>query len=410
MGVIETVKKCNSVFKYIISYQKKNDNPAGVYIYNSEGTLMYPFSISSEEKDKIPDYYHAIDDSVSSRSYTNPISGLREIMAYESSSYTGWTYITVQPENIILAPVHNLVKLLLLVVFLMLVFSAFLSYQLSRSLSRPIKQLRSIIKKTALATLGQQPAPINMPYDELEELNQAFQKMSSDLKTSMDELIDTRQQELKSRSLALQSQINPHFYYNTLSSIIVLAENNQSDEVAVLCRNLTKIMRYITNSGTQTVKLKEEIEYVKEYLYCMKVRYQSSLDYEIDIDNSILEEPIPKLIIQPIVENALKYGTDCIPPWNITVTSQVTPDFWQIDIPDSGNGFTEDRIALIDSRIKEAGERTGMPELQINGLGLLNVYLRWKLYCQDDIIFTYGNTEDGHGKVSIGRRKKITGE
>lgn len=410
MGVIETVKKCNSVFKYIISYQKKNDNPAGVYIYNSEGTLMYPFSISSEEKDKIPDYYHAIDDSVSSRSYTNPISGLREIMAYESSSYTGWTYITVQPENIILAPVHNLVKLLLLVVFLMLVFSAFLSYQLSRSLSRPIKQLRSIIKKTALATLGQQPAPINMPYDELEELNQAFQKMSSDLKTSMDELIDTRQQELKSRSLALQSQINPHFYYNTLSSIIVLAENNQSDEVAVLCRNLTKIMRYITNSGTQTVKLKEEIEYVKEYLYCMKVRYQSSLDYEIDIDNSILEEPIPKLIIQPIVENALKYGTDCIPPWNITVTSQVTPDFWQIDITDSGNGFTEDRIALIDSRIKEAGERTGMPELQINGLGLLNVYLRWKLYCQDDIIFTYGNTEDGHGKVSIGRRKKITGE
>lgn len=410
MGVIETVKKCNSVFKYIISYQRKNDNPAGVYIYDNEGHMLYPFSISSEEKDKIPDYYNAVDATVASKSYTNPLNGQSEIMAYESSSYTGWTYITVQPENIILAPVHNLVKLLLLVVFLMLVFSAFLSYQLSRSLSRPIKQLRSIIKKTALDTLGQQDTPLDMPYDELEELNQAFQKMSTDLKTSMDELIDTRQQELKSRSLALQSQINPHFYYNTLSSIIVLAENNQSDEVAVLCRNLTKIMRYITNSGIQTVKLKEEIEYVKEYLYCMKVRYQSSLNYEVDIDDSILEESIPKLIIQPIVENALKYGTDCIPPWHITVTSLVTPDFWQIDVTDSGNGFSEDRIALIDSRIREAGERTGMPELQINGLGLLNVYLRWKLYCQDDIIFTYGNTEDGHGKVSIGRRKKTTGE
>ena len=154
----------------------------------------------------------------------------------------------------------------------MLVFSAFLSYQLSRSLSRPIKQLRSIIKKTALATLGQQPAPINMPYDELEELNQAFQKMSSDLKTSMDELIDTRQQELKSRSLALQSQINPHFYYNTLSSIIVLAENNQSDEVAVLCRNLTKIMRYITNSGTQTVKLKA-VSYTHLDVYKRQIQY-----------------------------------------------------------------------------------------------------------------------------------------
>lgn len=416
IGVIETIKKCSSIFKYVISYQKKTENAAGVYIYDSEGRLLYPYSVSQEEKARIPDYFHAVDPSGTSMRYQNPQSGMTEIMAYESSSYTGWTYITVQSENIVLAPVHNLVKLLLLVVFLMLAFSAFLSYQLSRSLTRPIKQLHNRIKKTALDTLGKQAdAPLGTPYNELEELNQAFQNMSANLKTSMDELIDTRQQELKSRSLALQSQINPHFYYNTLSSIIVLAENNQPDEVITLCRNLTKIMRYITNAKAQTVTVREEIDYVKEYLYCMKVRYQSSLNYEIRIDPSILDEPIPKLIIQPVVENALKYGTNCLPPWNITIQSRITPDSWEIEIIDSGAGFSQESIELIDSRIQAAKEQPGMPELQINGMGMLNVYLRWKLYCQDDIIFTYGNTADGHGRVSVGRKRiprnrKPTGE
>ena len=131
---------------------------------------------------------------------------------------------------------------------------------------------------------------------------------------SLNELIDSRQQELKSRTLALQSQTNPHFYYNTLSCIIVLAENRKNDEVVTLCKNLTQIMRYITDHSSQSVPLREEMEYVEKYLYCMKVRYQSSLNCNLSIDERLLDLSVPKLIIQPLVENAIKYGTDCIPP------------------------------------------------------------------------------------------------
>lgn len=408
VGAIETVKKSSTIFKYITSYQQKNADAPSVYIYDKNGTLVYPYKLEESEQKALPDYFNSIDSAQGHASFFNEDSRTTEILVSNSSSYTGWTYVTVQPQNHILQPVRNLIHVLGLGVAAMLACSVFISWYLSRSLTKPIKQLRNIIKKTALDTLGQQKKePLDASFDELEELNQAFLSMSSNLKTSMDELIDTRQQEIKSRSLALQSQINPHFYYNTLSGIIVLAENNQSDEVVKMCRNLTKIMRYITKGDSTSVTLGEETAYIQEYLYCMKVRYQSSLNYEIHVDESLLSLKIPKLVIQPLVENALKYGTNCEPPWSLKIQSKITEESWQIDIIDSGSGFTEESIQLIHSRIKAAAAKPGMPEIEINGMGMLNVYLRWKLFCGDDIIFEYGNTNDGHGIVSIGRKKSL---
>lgn len=408
VGAIETVKKSSTIFKYITSYQQKNADAPSVYIYDKNGTLVYPYKLEESEQKALPDYFNSIDSALGHASFFNEDSRTTEILVSNSSSYTGWTYVTVQPQNHILQPVRNLIHVLGLGVAAMLACSVFISWYLSRSLTKPIKQLRNIIKKTALDTLGQQKKePLDASFDELEELNQAFLSMSSNLKTSMDELIDTRQQEIKSRSLALQSQINPHFYYNTLSGIIVLAENNQSDEVVKMCRNLTKIMRYITKGDSTSVTLGEETAYIQEYLYCMKVRYQSSLNYEIHVDESLLSLKIPKLVIQPLVENALKYGTNCEPPWSLKIQSKITEESWQIDIIDSGSGFTEESIQLIHSRIEAAAAKPGMPEIEINGMGILNVYLRWKLFCGDDIIFAYGNTKDGHGIVSIGRKKSL---
>lgn len=406
VGAIETVKRCSSVFKYLISYQKKNKNDVHIYIYNKAGALLYPY-LPTETKASIPNYYLARKGDVNSLRYHNKQNQTAEIIAYETSSYTGWTYITVQPESLILAPVQNLLHLLMGVVVIMLIFCAFLSYQFSKHLIQPIRKLQQIFRDTVLENLGNKEIePLNTSFDEIESLNQEFMKMSANLKTSMNELIDTRQQEIKSRSLALQSQINPHFYYNTLSSIIVLAENNQSEEVAIMCRNLTKIMRYITDGSSSIVTLKKETDYIRQYLYCMKVRYQTSLNYSIDIPDCIENETIPKLIIQPLVENALKYGTNCQPPWQIHIEGVIAEDHWVIHVIDSGNGFTDESIHLIRSRMEAAELNAGMPEMQINGMGLLNVYIRWKLFCQDTMIFEFGNTTEGHGIVSIGRKIK----
>lgn len=405
VGAIETVKQCKSIFKSVISYEKKNKgDAASVYIFDKDGGLVYPYEVTEEKAADIEKYFSSAIIPDSKLPFQSPINKTNEYASKIVSKYTGYTFLTVQPESAVLAPVYNLLKILLAVVAAFLFVSAFVSYRLSRSLVKPIKHLKHIIQRLELDTLGQEKAtsyPVSV--NELEELYQAFQHMSDNLKDSMNQLMEAKEQEVKSRTLALQTQINPHFYYNSLSSIMVLAENGDNEVVVKMCRNLSKIMRYITNTAGTTVPLREEIDYVEKYLYCMKVRYQTSLNYTIDIDERLLEETVPKLIIQPIVENAIKYGSDCVPPWHITVRGYIEEDHWQIDVCDTGNGFTQEAIDKITRNIEEAVKNPGMPELKINGLGTLNVYLRWKLFCKDDIIFTYGNTADGHGIVSIGR-------
>jgi len=405
IGVIETIKKCNSIFKSISTYQKKNKEAANVYVYDEQGALIYPYKPEEVDALTISDYFDARNVNTTSQNYHNPISNINEIMAYETSSYTGWTYVTVLPESYVLTPVQEFSKLLIAVICAMLFLCAFISYQFSKGITKPIRQLRQIVRKTSLENLGQdEQQSLDTSFDEIEELNQEFTKMRTNLKSSMEDLIEVKQQEFKSRNLALQAQINPHFYYNTLASIIVLAENGKSKEVAEICQNLTHTMRYVTDGTVSSVPLSNELTYIKQYLDCMKVRYQSSLTFEIKIDESLLQEQIPKLVIQPLVENALKYSTTCSPPWHISIIGTISKDHWQIDITDSGNGFIQESILLIDKRIKESAYHQGMPDLKIDGMGMLNVYLRWKYFCKDDIIFSYGNTSKGHGIVSLGRK------
>lgn len=408
VGVIETVKKCSSLFKDIISYQNKSKNSSTqIYIYDSDGYLIYPYNIDDDEKNALPDYYSLCTVNNSGEVFQNPISGKNEYSVCSVSNYTGFTYLTILPESVVLRPVNQLLKTLVIVMVVFMAAIVLISHKLSRSVVKPIKHLKHVIQRMELETLGKEkitdyPVSVN----EVEELYRVFEHMSQNLKDSMNNLLESQQQELKSRTLALQSQINPHFYYNSLSSIIVLAENDQTDVVIKMCRNLSNIMRYITDSSSVTVTLKEEIEYVKKYLYCMKVRYQSSLNYTIEVEESLLDEPVPKLIIQPLVENAIKYGSDCDPPWHISVIGRVYEDHWQIDVLDTGNGFSEEALKKIQNNIDHALANLGMPELKIDGLGTLNVFLRWKIFCKDDIIFSCGNTEEGHGKVSIGRYTK----
>ena len=135
----------------------------------------------------------------------------------------------------------------------------------------------------------------------------------------------------------------------------------------------------------------------------MKMRNQSSLHYELQIDDSLLDITIPKLCIHPLVENALKYGTNCSPPWRVKIYSIIQDDFWKICIEDTGPGFSEEAIQHLDTQIRTfACNSSEMPKLQINGLGLANIYIRMSIYFEHDFIFEYGNTEEGHAFTAIG--------
>lgn len=411
VGIVETTKNCKSIFKNIDKYKRTTENSSDFYIYDSNGSLIYPYDLLDNNV-SFPkyNYFSQIKKNENHIFHQLPNSNFRELITYTTSNYTGWTYISVQSEEKILAPVYHLLKIILFFSLLVFLFSMFLSLVMAKKLTKPISQLRRILNKTSIDTLGQSIIKIDTSFDEFTQLTYAFEQMSQKLKTSMNELVGTREQEIKSRSLALQSQINPHFYYNTLATIQVLAENQNHDIIKLMCKYMTSIMRYITGGNFSTVTIEAEIDYVKKYLYCMKVRYQDSLNYDIQIPREILEEEVPKLIIQPLVENALKYGTESIPPWNILLVGSVTNEGWQIKITDTGPGFSPESLEVIEKRIQEASNQIGMPDIEINGMGILNVYLRWKLYCKDDYIFEYGNTIDGHAFTIIGRKSIKKGD
>lgn len=90
---------------------------------------------------------------------------------------------------------------------------------------------------------------------------------------------------------------------------------------------------------------------------------------------------IPKLLIQPLVENAIKYGSNCAPPWMISVSSIIAENYWKITVTDNGPGFSEEACQKIAQNLAKADQNPGLPELKINGLGTVNVYLRWKIFC-----------------------------
>ena len=399
-GFLEVVQSYKTIFKSAISYTKRNPE-SRIYIFNDAGELIYP----AENAGDVSFYYRlASEQSTRSASIqaTDPSTGEKQLAAVELSSYSDWTYVYARPSAEVLAPVNEAGFLLLAALAVVIPLTVALSYFAAQKITRPLKRLVFALRETSLDTLGE-AAFTATRVDEIDELNEAFGRMGADLRRSMNELLETRAQEQRSRSLALQSQINPHFYYNSLSSIMILAENGKTDEVAAMCKSLSGIMRYITDSSSSVVTLGSELDYVEKYLYCMKVRYQSSLTYTVTVDEELKQQRVPRLIIQPLVENALKYGANCAPPWSVEIFSTLRPDYWTISVRDSGPGFTAAALKLTHERIKESDATTGMPRQQINGMGLINVYSRWRLFAGDSMLFEFANASPAGAIVSIGR-------
>lgn len=403
-GYIETIQQCKTIFLEANRDVRASSGDLGIYVFNSGGNMIFPYSdISQEQAGQASAYFTEAGSALDPYERISPITGSPEMVVASRLAYTGWTFVCTQPLDKFRAPVLSFFNLLLKLMVVVLVVAILLSFVISRKLASPIRQLLQRIHRTNISTLDASAlSVIHTSINEMNELDDAYSQMSRQMKSSLDELLETREQEMKSRSMALQSQINPHFYYNTLSSIIILAENDRSDDVVSLCKNLSSVMHYVSDSSSATVHLREELDYVQKYLYCMKVRYQSSLDYTIDVPDELLDVAVPRLIIQPLVENGLKYGTNCEPPWRIDIRGQLTPDGWTVTVTDDGKGFSRDALETIARNIETADQTIGMPQTHISGLGLINVYSRWKLFSRSHFLFQYGNGEGGGSFVTIG--------
>ena len=272
------------------------------------------------------------------------------------------------------------------------------TYRTSEATSRPIREICEHVGQINLQE-GTGYAEVETDIDEIEFLSHSLKEMSDNLEDSLNQIITLKDYEVHAKMLALQAQMHPHFLFNTLMMIASLAEEQGNDNIHRICMNLTSMFRYISADAGDGVCIYEEIRYVENYVEIMKERFPESR-VEIDIPLEIMDCRIPKLTIQPLVENAYKY-CDRQKPEIIIKGAAEEGGTWMISVTDNGKGFSPDEKAKIMDKCREGIKNEKILSGQIDGMGLVNVYVRLKLFFGEGMIYFI---EENRGRIVIGRK------
>ncbi|MFC5470507.1 sensor histidine kinase [Cohnella suwonensis] len=394
-GIVEVKQSLRNLFKGLnLSRQDR------VIVYTDAGELIYPAGKGFDaERQSIRQFLAHPEGGTTE----NPETGEPELFQVSRSEYTGWNSAVIRPEKTFSAPLRTFTSLFVLFAACILLLAILLTYWAAQRITKPIARLHRFIKTTDLSGLAS-PAPIELSsgLNELDRLQLAFGKMGERLRYSMEQLMQAQKQQLQARMLALQSQMNPHFLYNTLATIGVMAEENMNREIVEMIENLSDLMRYISSDDASDVNLETELAHTEKFLRCVGFRYGSRLTYQIDSDPATRNIQTSKLIIQPLVENAVKYSTKAVPPWHIWVRVYSEGELWFAEVRDNGPGFEEGRLEEIRKSIEKIEQSGQTPSLKVEGMGLLNVYIRLKIMYGPRMSFHIENAPQGGAIVTIG--------
>ena len=228
--------------------------------------------------------------------------------------------------------------------------------------------------------------------EEIGKLHRHFTEMTDDYHALMQKHFESQILLKESMLLQLQQQIQPHFLFNTLSTISWMAYANRDEEVAHITESLSRILRASLDSSERIVTVKEELVIIENYLFIQKTRFHDKLMFDIDIEESVLSTPIPPLTLQPVIENAISHGLEeILEPCTIKIYSAVRGDSTEIIIANNGPPIDEDVLSKI-----ERGEIKGKGM----GIGLSNIDKRIKLAFSEDYGLSFAN-ENGFVKVII---------
>ena len=230
---------------------------------------------------------------------------------------------------------------------------------------KPLQDLQAVILKIGAGDSHLRATTKGSP--ELVDLAQAFNRMLDQIENLMQLVKEEERNARRYELRALSAQINPHFLYNTLDTIVWMAEFNDGQRVVDLTKSLAKYFRLALNQGQEQIRLQDEIDHVRHYLFIQKQRYGDKLNYEIFEEGTLGDYQLPKLVLQPLVENAIYHGIkEMDRPGMIRVTSEIREEQVVLTIYDNGRGFA-------------LSESTDQTLLRLGGVGLQNVDQRLRL-------------------------------
>jgi two-component system sensor histidine kinase YesM len=256
-------------------------------------------------------------------------------------------------------------------------FSFGAAWIISASIYLPIKKLQdlttTITKNDLQALLSRENV------DEITELGMSFNIMTGKIRELLEAKVREQENLKKAELKALQAQINPHFLYNTLDTIVWMAESNKTNQVIEIVRALSSFFRIALSRGKDWIPIRQEIEHVQNYLYIQKMRYRDILEYELEVDENILDSTILKLTLQPLVENALYHGIKNKRGGGMirVRARKENSNLVLLTVQDDGVGLTPYKLSQIRASISNDSDQILQSE---TGFGLENVNKRIQLY------------------------------
>lgn len=343
-----------------------------ISLYNSSGNL-----ITSTDPNKTLDQYQKYIDKINPSPNIEYINdNLQHIICYNNLLPYKWTLITSIPKNdayhisslYIILFVSNLIFCLILFIIIYIFF-----------LKRIFQPIEHLIKN--MSSRVERNLSYSFKYNKNDEIG-ILVNSYNDMKNRINNLININykskieQKELELKQL--QNQINPHFIYNTLESIHMMAEINDDPETSTMAEYFGTIIRYSMNRRINTVKLKEEIAIIENYIYLQRIRFDTLFTIENLVNDDVLECEIIKMIIQPLIENSIYHGlSECSGDGKIIIQALHIDNNLVITISDNGIGIEEKRLRSLNNYINGKNE-------SFNGIALRNINRRLKLHYGND--------------------------
>lgn len=318
----------------------------------------------------------------------------------------GFKIYTLLPESYYTQQVQQEIRILILQSIILLLSMLFLILLISKQIYKPVRDLRHKMENMELDNIKSGEC-LSENADEIELFNHVFAEMLERIQHQKDELIQQKLRELQVSYKALQSQVSPHFLYNTLYLIGLKGEEHDVPEILDMCSCLTHMMGYSVDTKHDLVPISKELEYMNNYLLLMKYRYLEKLQYELDIEDSVLNFLVPKFIFQPLIENCFTHGfKNCgASQFLIHFSLKKNQSTWTLKIEDNGNGFSEkdkERIFKDISLIRESVENPNAHFVnKITGIGLINTFARLFISYSSHVSLKIGTGNLSGGLVEI---------
>ncbi|MFC5401203.1 cache domain-containing sensor histidine kinase [Cohnella soli] len=360
-------------------------------LFDQKGQVLSSSDNEPDEAKKL-EIYQSLSGSKNG-SFIRKVDGGSFLLNYQTLSLTNWKLVYQIPYSEVVDPLLNIRRNFIIAGIGGVIMTLLLSILLAKTISGPVINLVMEMREARRGKMSF--SPVRTSNLEMNELSRNYQKMVNELNEWIEKVYQAQLLKNQAEKKALQAQINPHFLYNTLDTIRWLLILKDEDEISNLIVDLSKILRYTIGKDDHNglVPLMDEIEQVTRYLSIQKTRFSDKLTISCHVEDEVRQIRIPKLLLQPVVENAVLHGIEGLEDQGVLqIRGYKDKNYYRLEIEDNGTGMSREQVDTIFKPNPDSETGTG--------IGLRNVYDRIKL--------VFGPSGDMRIESEPGRGTKVT--